>query len=340
MPFFAPLRFDRLNRPESARRAAASMGRGRGVLALHVDKGLSLLGEWASERPATITSHVALLLYHSLLESVDSADILLASGAVGPANNQSRTAIETAVSILYLLRRNNEVVSAACLLHEQRHICRIRSDVVEDAYASGASAEVIAAAEAELEEVRVQRIRLENLDHVTLTAARELDRVEAGMASPAHARWHMVLGGPRTVRQLFAEMGRERDYDFVFRSWSEAVHGRTLLQRYGQTLLRNECAPFRALRHYDTDDYVSTITALDHFVRCVTTALVVYMNEARGVEYGRWLVANVEPCVVRLNQPRNADAIAEADLHGFIARIDRQQHNRKARRALKRRGAA
>jgi hypothetical protein len=339
MSFFPPTRFDKLNRDSAARRASSSMGRARGVLTLHVDKGLELLGQWSSEKRHTATSHVALLLYHALLESVDSADILISAGAAGTAAVQARTAMETAASILYLLKRNNEVVSAACLLSEQRQVHRRQASIVSDARQSGASAEVLAVMEQDLAGLRAQMVRLENLDHNAISAARELDRVEEMLDAPELARWYMVVGGPRSIRQLFATLGEEQAYNMAFRPWSEAAHGRSVLQRYGPTLLARDAIPFRALRHADFDDFANVIACLEHFMRHVTMAIVTYMNEAKGSEYARWLVVNVDPAMVRLLAPRNQAAIEEAENDSFMARVEDVPANRRQRRAMKKRSA-
>lgn len=246
-------------RRRDAKRRMDSLRIGRTeTLGKTVDLSLSLLGESLSTELGTFTASAIQHTWRELIEDVDAIDILIRSGAIGPARIIGRTVLELTAAIRYLAARNNEQVSAARLLAAGREAERRYFALIEG---NDDGKEELREA---LLHLRKERINSEYASHAQLKAAQALD------ALPEGAPWYSVFGGPSGPAQLLNQADMALAYRKFFLPWNWVVHGVSV---ESLSTVNSKKYSYRPLRHYSKE-------SMEHFADVLNDVATLAMASA------------------------------------------------------------
>lgn len=203
-------RWARLDRTMAARRIEKDMGALYTILGDEVDFGLQTLLTCSRECPQKESRIVGLLLYHHYLEHQDAADLLVRAGAFGAANAQARACVEAALQLIYMVKKNDELLAAAYIICNFRTFLRFNHILLEE----------------QGETERNEKLRKDHKEYEELLkstypfrkAKKEMERLGR------RARWFQAFGGPKSFRALLRESDMEPFYETLYEPLSLAVH--------------------------------------------------------------------------------------------------------------------
>jgi hypothetical protein len=169
--------------------------------------------------------HVAVLMrQRHALEMVDAVQLQIEAGATGPSRLQLRSAFEALLALEYMLKADTKRRAFAYLVGQtQREIGKHWT--LRRKYAD-------------------LGVPVEQIDHNLATFQRRLERpgwreTNEDLMRRAQKRfqkrrhfvpveWFSFDGGPNSLPELAAGLGRGKEYDVLYREWSGIAHGSDL----------------------------------------------------------------------------------------------------------------
>lgn len=198
----------------TASRKAAQRELGRKMELLHpmVATGHHLLHDSAGVCRDHVDVAVA-TSFRQCLEFVDAVDILLRHLTIVPAIAQARSAVETAVSTLYLATRRDAVVASAflhaALRHAENELVRKKNSPHLD--------------DDDRSEIQEQLHEIDAFFGTQATDYPSRTAIVALRALPAGRPWYSIQGGPRNFRELLKRVDVP-DLAQVYSDLNAAVH--------------------------------------------------------------------------------------------------------------------
>jgi hypothetical protein len=173
---------------------------------------------WARCSPEVRTGDYNLSIfshYLHLLQMTDGVEVLVASAAPGAARPQLRSSLEAVLSLEYILEADTEVRGRAYLVaHARSRIAMLDALAKLPATTAPQLAEIN-------KSVADQRKLLQVPDWGLVDTVYGWVKKSKRGRRPA---WHELGGGPANVRDLAIRLGREQDYDVLYRQWSSVIH--------------------------------------------------------------------------------------------------------------------
>jgi hypothetical protein len=166
-----------------------------------------------------------------LIEMGDAVEILLSASSVHPAKLQLRSMLEASLTIEYILRADSKRRSFAWLVtRAHRHISIYESmspntnsgrDLRRLLSDDDIQMNLDALPQKDLDGA-IDNLRnlLKNPNYAEGDA--EYRRVRQKRANP---EWYSLYGGPVTIRELSVRLNKLGSYQFLYKTWSEIMHG-------------------------------------------------------------------------------------------------------------------
>jgi hypothetical protein len=186
------------------------LGAGYDILRLQAQFGNEVLRELARHTADEHDAAVVLLLRQHL-EYLDAADLLLRHMQIVPALVQTRTTLEAALQLGYVIRKGDIRIAAAYYVAQMRREEPVLREQAEDVDAP--------------EEVRTSAQEI--LESVSAECRSTYPRRKADDALSRLKRfdpWYRVFDGPKNLRELAAKAGLESFYQLAYPRLSTAVH--------------------------------------------------------------------------------------------------------------------
>lgn len=180
----------------------------------------------------------AFLIYRHIFELIDSISILIRNSSIEPCNILLRSLFESFLNINYLFKsdfkqrcmdfwvwkRHKEVYSLRRFdPDDERHVQYERN-----------RANDILLKDKPSKEIPDIKERIENLKKLFdlpsyKESAAEYERIKAVKGKPPKY-WFSIHGGPNDICQLAERLGFPAQYDILYRSWSDLVHGTDIVK--------------------------------------------------------------------------------------------------------------
>lgn len=270
-----------------------------------VDEGLRVFQRCSMTARGT-DEHMGLLFpFHHLLECLDAAEILLATGASAPAGLQLRAALEALLGVEWVTREGLRYGAAYVVVDIHRRIANYeqytrrhdrRHQLTRNLAASELGSRLRVPVEPDAEQ------KIDGLQQVLTrphlrAAEAEFQRTHRKVRNPS---FYALWDGPQKVDQLARRLGRFAEYHFLYRGWSEMMHATGLSRQLGSTDEGIGVVPFRNADRL-SDGYVHAL----HFgVAAMHALLRFYRPQELHQSFPRWVARHVRPAFHRLaNEP-------------------------------------
>jgi hypothetical protein len=220
--------------------------------------------------------HFAVLIpYRHLLEMVDAVQVLIDGPVPRPAVLQLRSAFEALLTIEYIIKTDTEKRAFA-------YLARQTQGEIDNLWRIGGQYDDLGASPEQIEaNVRSCHRRLHRAGwkqaHEALLALGKNKRL---------VDWYRVYGGPGNRAQLADAVGRMKEYNVLYRSWSEVTHASADMENVLKKKGTGDVIMIRRLRHPDGFNQVVSF-AIDFAVNATGVVLRFYRPEEEKV-WARW----------------------------------------------------
>jgi hypothetical protein len=240
-------------------------------------------------------------LYRQVIECSDGIEVLVSQSACRPAIPVLRSAFEATLGLEYLLREDYKRRSLAWL-YVQAHQGLRQLEQFDPSTPEGQAfwsslrsrgARTSSAMEAIPQGIAARRALLEAAHLAPIKT--ECQRLKAERRHRRNPPWYALFGGPANLRELTEHLGRQSDYDALYRYWSRVIHGLYLNPIYRT---RKGQPAMRAMR--DPDE----MRNITHFaVLFQVRATRLFVGHFRPHEdLSRWYMEDVRPLSRRLSE--------------------------------------
>lgn len=228
-----------------------------GLLTEAVNFGTNLFAWCVAARPSQTDLTISALL-HQFVETMDGAEVLVRQGATEPLKLVLRSALESYLSLLYILDRDTELRAVCYRVADiRRRIKFLRQHDLATPQGKAFRAEIAkdttgfatAIGEKSYRDTSQDVARLETaLDSEDDTRRVHADWKARRKASGWDPPWYALLGGPANFCDLAAGLGYSGWYRILYAGWSATMHAEDALARVEIHAQNNEMS-VRAMRH-------------------------------------------------------------------------------------------
>jgi len=181
----------------------------------------------------------ALLMFRHIFELIDSISVLIRNSSIEPGNIILRSLFESFMNFEYLFEkdftsrgmdflvcsRHKEILSLRRFdpkdeMHAQYEAMKAKDKISKDIPANPVT---------DIAE-RIERIKKILELPAYKESADEYDKVKAAPKGKTPKHWYSMHGGPKDACQLADYLAFPAQYDILYRSWSELVHGTDILK--------------------------------------------------------------------------------------------------------------
>ena len=181
----------------------------------------------------------ALLMYRHIFELIDSISVLIRNSSVEPGNIILRSLFESYLSYEYLFEKDFKsrgMDFLVCSRHKEILNLR-RFDPRDEMHAQyeklkardKISKDIPSRPVPDVSE-RIERIKKIFELPSYKESSDEYERIKAANKGKAPKHWYSMHGGPKDACQLADYQGFPAQYEILYRSWSELVHGTDILK--------------------------------------------------------------------------------------------------------------
>lgn len=180
----------------------------------------------------------AFLMYRHIFELVDSISVMIRNSCVEPCNIILRSLFESFLNFDYLFERDFKSRGMDFLVwYRNKEIDSLRrfdpKDVLYSKYEKMKARDRIAK-DIQSRDIPDIEERIENLKKMFSLpsykdSCAEYERIKATKGKPPK-HWFSMRNGPNDLRQLADHLGFPAQYEILYRSWSDLVHGTDILK--------------------------------------------------------------------------------------------------------------
>lgn len=181
----------------------------------------------------------AFLMYRNIFELIDSISVLIRNSAVEPCIILLRSLFESYLNYEYLFEKDFKsrgMDFLVCYRHKEILSLR-RFDPKDDMHAQYEKLKARDKITGDIPSRPVPDVseRLDNLKKIFelpsyKDSCEEYEKIRAASKGKPPKHWYSMRGGPKDVCQLADHLGFPAQYEILYRSWSELVHGTDILK--------------------------------------------------------------------------------------------------------------
>jgi hypothetical protein len=181
----------------------------------------------------------AFLMYRNIFELIDSISVLIRNSVVEPCNILLRSLFESYLNYEYLFEKDFKsrgMDFLVCYRHKEIQNLR-KFDPRDELHAQYEKLKARDKISRDIPSLAVPDVaeRIDNLKKIFelpsyKDSSEEYERIRAANKGKPPRHWYSMRGGPKDACQLADRLGFPAQYEILYRSWSELVHGTDILK--------------------------------------------------------------------------------------------------------------
>ena len=242
------------------------------------------------------------LMYRNIFELIDAVSVLIRNSCIEPCNIFLRSLFESFLSFNYLLEKDLKLRGIDFLVwyrHKEINSLR-RFNSKDDLYVQyqKKKAKDIIIKDMPSKTVPDIEERIESLKKLFALPSYKNSCVEYDKGKPPK-HWFSMRGGPNDICQLADHLGFPAQYEILYRSWSDLVHG-TDIMKDKFTIEGPGVASFLQLR-LPTEAPIVTLMAITFGLSAIRMLTKHYMPE-RLKDNADWYLKEIKESYLNLNK--------------------------------------
>lgn len=249
----------------------------------------------------------AFLMYRNIFELIDSISVLIKNSSVEPCNILLRSLFESYLNYEYLFEKDFKrrgMDFLLCYRHKEIHNLR-RFDPRDDLHAQYEKLKARDKISKDIPSIAVPGVaeRIDNLKKIFelpsyKDSCEEYERIKTTNRKPPKY-WYSMRGSPKDVCQLADHLGFPVQYEILYRSWSELVHGTDILKDKF-TIEGPRLVSFSQLRLPHDAPFVA-LMAITFGLSAIRMLTKHYMPE-RAKDNADWYMKEIKDSYLNLNK--------------------------------------
>ena len=248
----------------------------------------------------------AFLMYRNIFELIDSISVLIRHSCVEPCNILLRSLFESFLNYIYFFEKDFKLRGMDFLVwYRHKEIVSLRRfDPKDDLYIQY---EKKKAKDIIIKDVPSRTIpdieeRINNLKKLFelpsyKDSCTEYERIKSTKGKPPK-HWYSMRNGPNDLCQLADHLGFPAQYEILYRSWSDLVHGTDILKDKF-SIEAPGVGSFSQLRFPSEAPFVA-VMAITFGLTAIRTLTNHYMPE-RAKENAEWYLKEIKDSYLNLN---------------------------------------